>query len=64
MTDEGTGRAEHPDATWGGDPACWLERVCEECGAFREDVAAPVCARCGTPFPGPARHGTPDSPTV
>jgi hypothetical protein len=36
----------------GGDPACWLNRICEECGAFREDMAAATCARCGTPFPG------------
>jgi hypothetical protein len=21
----------------GGDPACWLDRVCEDCGAFLED---------------------------
>jgi hypothetical protein len=46
------GRA--PDAvTEGGDPVCWLERVCDECGAMREDPAAPACARCGTPFPAP-----------
>ena len=41
------------ERTEGGDPVCWLERVCDECGAMREDMSSPVCARCGTPFPGP-----------
>lgn len=56
MTD-GTERAEVSE---GGDPACWLDRVCEACGAFRE-TADPTCARCGTPFPGadPARPAGP-----
>ncbi|MFW6693011.1 hypothetical protein [Streptomyces sp. MAR4 CNX-425] len=36
----------------GGEPACWLERVCPECGRLA-DTAPPVrCARCGTPLPG------------
>lgn len=39
------------DRTEGGDPVCWLNRVCDTCGAFREDTAAPFCARCGAPFP-------------
>lgn len=39
------------DYTDGGDPVCWLNRVCDECGAFREDTGSPVCARCGTAFP-------------
>ncbi|GAA0459284.1 hypothetical protein GCM10010361_24090 [Streptomyces olivaceiscleroticus] len=29
----------------GGDPACWLDRVCEECGRIREDPAA-ACPHC------------------
>lgn len=35
----------------GGDPACWLDRVCAECGAFLEGEASPeglTCWRCGT----------------
>jgi len=35
----------------GGDPVCWLDRVCEECGAFLEGEESPeglVCWRCGT----------------
>ncbi|MDT0158551.1 hypothetical protein Q9R19_13045 [Microbacterium sp. ARD32] len=30
----------------GGDSACWLSRVCPECGALLDDLAAP-CWRCG-----------------
>ena len=31
-----------------GDAACWLARVCPECGALDESPeAAEVCARCG-----------------
>jgi hypothetical protein len=30
----------------GGDSACWLSRVCPECGALIDDLAAP-CWRCG-----------------
>ncbi|MFD6858317.1 hypothetical protein ACFWB0_15745 [Rhodococcus sp. NPDC060086] len=30
----------------GGDPVCWLDRVCPECGLFLDDRDAP-CPRCG-----------------
>ncbi len=35
-----------------GDPVCWLNRVCDECGAFIEggpqhEAAVLVCPRCG-----------------
>lgn len=46
---EATPRAVDP-ADAGGDPACWLHRVCVECGLFLEDQAAPRCPRCGTPI--------------
>ena len=39
--------------TEGGDPVCWLDQVCDECGAMRENPSALACARCGAPFPGP-----------
>ena len=51
---DGAGSAGHGTAeerTEGGDPVCWLERVCDECGAMREDMSSQVCVRCGTPFP-------------
>jgi len=31
---------------YGGDSACWLAKVCPECGALLEDSSAP-CWRCG-----------------
>ncbi|MBN9609593.1 MAG: hypothetical protein J0I11_09790 [Actinobacteria bacterium] len=33
----------------GGDPACWLNRVCADCGRFVDDEFAEVCPYCGTP---------------
>lgn len=34
----------------GGDPVCWLHRVCPECGAFADTAPPTVCHRCGTRF--------------
>ncbi|WP_309129558.1 hypothetical protein [Microbacterium sp.] len=31
---------------YGGDSACWLSKVCPECGALLDDLTAP-CWRCG-----------------
>lgn len=31
----------------GGDPACWLQYVCTECGALVEGSIATPCWRCG-----------------
>ncbi len=31
----------------GGDPACWLGRVCPECGALIEGPMSRPCWRCG-----------------
>ena len=36
-----------------GDPVCWLERVCDACGALEDGPPAPGCARCGAPRPTP-----------
>lgn len=33
----------------GGDPACWLSRVCPGCGAFIEQESAASCPRCAQP---------------
>jgi hypothetical protein len=55
-----SGHIGHHEYTEGGDPVCWLDRVCEECGAFRE-TAGPDCPRCGTPFPGAAAPPPPSS---
>lgn len=43
---------EHSDARkpggedLGGDPVCWLDRVCPECGAFLPDGPEHPCPRC------------------
>ena len=34
----------------GGDPACWLNRVCEGCGRLVE--TGDTCPACGAPLPG------------
>ncbi|WP_404867784.1 hypothetical protein ACI1MP_04640 [Kitasatospora griseola] len=36
---------EHTESTGreGGEPACWLHLVCEECGKVREGGRCPVC---------------------
>lgn len=31
----------------GGDAACWLSRVCTECGALLEGPPPVACWRCG-----------------
>ncbi|WP_166462981.1 hypothetical protein [Amycolatopsis acidicola] len=33
----------------GGDPVCWLNLVCPECGRLREGPAATSCPACGAP---------------
>jgi hypothetical protein len=33
--------------TEGGDPVCWLDRVCRECGAMLDEPLAHTCWRCG-----------------
>lgn len=39
-----------PDAEdeLGGDPACWLSRVCDRCGRLSDDLRAHHCEQCGT----------------
>ncbi|MFH8680134.1 DUF309 domain-containing protein [Streptomyces lydicus] len=31
----------------GGDPACWLDQVCDACGRIRERPGSEVCEHCG-----------------
>jgi rubrerythrin len=33
----------------GGDAACWLDRVCDDCGAL-VDGPDETCPRCGRPL--------------
>lgn len=39
--------AAHTAEPLGGDPACWLNRVCDACGRFIDDEAALTCPLCG-----------------
>ncbi len=45
MTDDGVDEADR-DAG-GGEPACWLNRVCPECDAVLDAAPPTVCPRCG-----------------
>ncbi|HRN28520.1 MAG TPA: hypothetical protein PK781_04335 [Terrimesophilobacter sp.] len=38
--------------TSNGDAVCWLESVCEECGALIEAQLPTDCWRCGTTVTG------------
>ncbi len=40
-----------PEAAPGGDPVCWLSRVCPECGLFIDGELPKVCGRCGACVP-------------
>ncbi|MFF7453323.1 hypothetical protein [Kitasatospora sp. NPDC008115] len=42
----------------GGEPACWLDRVCDECGRLRERSGPGPCEHCG----GGARTAGADEP--
>ncbi|RKE22689.1 hypothetical protein [Streptomyces sp. TLI_171] len=46
----------------GGEPACFLNLVCEECGKVREGGRCPVCDVIGDT--GAARPGTPGRPAA
>ncbi|MER5349316.1 hypothetical protein ABT093_03135 [Kitasatospora sp. NPDC002551] len=35
----------------GGEPACWLDRVCDECGRLRERSGPGPCEHCGSGAP-------------
>ncbi|MCW2678907.1 MAG: hypothetical protein JWM62_308 [Frankiales bacterium] len=48
MTDEPTPARPPADDEAVGDPVCWLERVCDDCGALADGPPEPVCARCGS----------------
>ncbi|SHL44570.1 hypothetical protein [Actinacidiphila paucisporea] len=57
MTGGHDDRREPGEHAEGGDPVCWLDRVCVTCGAMREDMRADRCARCDAPFPGAEHPG-------
>jgi hypothetical protein len=46
MTDA-PGPGSRPEEDEGGDPACWLRRVCPSCGRLAEEDPPTTCAACG-----------------
>lgn len=40
-----------PGEQEGGDPVCWLPRVCPECGLYSEREPPTTCERCGATIP-------------
>ncbi|MEU2350649.1 hypothetical protein [Modestobacter sp. NPDC049651] len=46
------GRDDRPDDERdgeGGDPACWLSRVCPGCGRIADEDPPTRCRACGAP---------------
>ena len=37
----------------GGDPVCWLNRVCPDCGLLTDEEPPLTCPRCGATIPAP-----------
>ncbi|HEY0508491.1 MAG TPA: hypothetical protein VGD12_10500 [Blastococcus sp.] len=35
----------------GGDPACWVRRVCPACGRLADEDPPTRCPACGTELP-------------
>jgi hypothetical protein len=50
VTGDRNGQA--PDADEGGDPACWLPRVCPGCGRLADEDPPTRCAGCGLELTG------------
>jgi hypothetical protein len=36
----------------GGDPACWLRRVCQHCGSMADEDPPTTCPACHAAMPG------------
>jgi hypothetical protein len=49
MTEPGR-RPVSPDDE-GGDPACWLRRVCPACGRMADEDPPTRCQACGAELP-------------
>lgn len=45
-TEPAPARPEEPDDA-GGDPACWLPRVCPACGRLADEDPPTRCPACG-----------------
>jgi hypothetical protein len=49
--DDATLRPRPAPEDEGGDPACWLRRVCPECGRLADEDPPTRCAACGAEVP-------------
>ncbi|AEM83949.1 hypothetical protein [Streptomyces violaceusniger] len=49
MADPDPDPAPAPAEPEGGESACWLDRVCADCGAIQDTAPFARCARCGVP---------------
>ena len=47
-----TGTESRPAAAFGGDAACWLDRVCPGCGGLAAGEPSARCTQCGHDLPG------------
>jgi rubrerythrin len=50
-TDDEPGRPVRPPVNDGGDPACWLHRVCPACGRLADEDPPTRCPACGAELP-------------
>jgi hypothetical protein len=48
---DATARASEADER-GGDPACWLRRVCQRCGSMADADPPTTCPACHAAMPG------------
>ncbi len=51
MTAAADGPGEREDSELGGEPACWAQLVCPECGRLATSEQAEVCEVCGADLP-------------
>jgi len=49
--DRPTGQITPADQDRGGDPVCWLDKVCPSCGLFTGHRPSATCPRCGEELP-------------
>lgn len=46
-----SGQQDEPEQERGGDPACWLRRVCPRCGSIADAEPPTTCPQCHSPIP-------------
>lgn len=49
--DDEVAASRQEDADDGGDPVCWLHRVCPDCGRMSDREPPTTCADCGRQIP-------------